>query len=418
MAVILNGLQQQAYDYIISGKNIFLTGAGGCGKSLIIKMAKNELVKKYLKNVAITSTTGVSANIIGGVTLHSYLGIKLGTGSYKKLYKMIIGNNKILARWKRTDVLIIDEVSMLSIELFEKLERLAREIRKNDKPFGGISLVCTGDFLQLPPINNDRLMFESDIFKICFTKIICLNEIMRQTDELFMRVLNKVRLCDIDDEVKELLQSREIKYKSNNGIIPTMIYATNERVDKTNKFYYDKLEGEEIKYKLKEKWFKMVQYKEKYLSLIRFQDELCLKVGAQVVNLVNSIDNPNLFNGTRGVVKRFDNGLPVVLFTNENKTFERIISVTTLDIIEEDKVIMSYTQIPLKLAYAATCHKCQGSSLSLVRFDMANVFEFSQAYVALSRARSLEGLYIRNLNFDVIKANPKCIEFYKNLEKK
>lgn len=417
MSIVLNDLQQEAYDTIVmKNENLFLTGQSGCGKSLVIKMAKVELERKHLKNVAITSTTGVSANIIGGTTIYSYLGIHLGTGSYKKLYKMITENSRSLARWKRLDVLIIDEISMLPIELFEKLEKLARAIRKSDKAFGGICVIGTGDFLQLPGINQTKLLFESDVFKICFAKTIYLKQIMRQTDPLFTRVLNKIRICDIDDEVKELLQSREIKYKSTDGILPTMIYSTNAKVDKTNKFYYDKLEGEEIIYKLKYKWFKFVQYKEKYDSLIRFQNELCLKVGAQVVHLINCPENNDLFNGSRGVIKSFDHGLPVVLFTNGSKTFERIISEATLDIMEEDKIVMSYTQIPLKLAFSATVHKNQGMSLNLIRFDMSNVFEFSQAYVALSRVRTLEGLYIRNLNFNVIKSNPKCIDFYKNLD--
>jgi ATP-dependent DNA helicase PIF1 len=416
MSIILNDLQQRAFDYIISGENLFLTGSGGTGKSEIIKMAKFELERKYLKNVAITSMTGVSANIIGGKTLHSTLGIGLGNSSYKKLYKKIIADNRALAKWKRLDVLFVDEISMLSIELFEKLEKLARAIRKNDLPFGGINLIFSGDYLQLPPINQDKLLFESEVFKICMTNTVYLKEIMRQTDTLFTSVLNKIRICDIDDEVKELLQSREIKYKSTDGILPTMIYSTNAKVDKTNKFYYDKLEGEEFKYKLKENWKKKVIYKEKYDPLIRFQDEVCLKVGAQVIFQINTPDNPDLFNGSRGVVKDFIGGLPLVLFTSKTGTFDFQISEATLDIEEDDKVIMSYTQIPLKLGFAASVHRSQGSSLSLVRFDMANVFEYSQCYVAFSRVRTLEGLYIRNLNFNVIKSNPKCIEFYRQLE--
>lgn len=417
MSIVLNELQQLAYDTIVIKKeNLLLTGCGGTGKSLIIKMAKIELEKKYLKNVAITSTTGVSANIIGGKTLYSQMGIGLGTGSYKKLYKMITENNRSLARWKRLDVLIIDEASMLPVDLFEKLEKLARVIRKNDKAFGGIQLILSSDFLQLPGINQTKLLFESEVFKICITNTIYLKQVIRQTDPLFTRVLNKIRICDIDDEVKELLQSREIKYKSTDGILPTMIYATNAKVDKTNKFYYDKLEGEEFKYKLKENWKKKVIYKEKYDPLIRFQDEVCLKVGAQVIFQINTPDNPDLFNGARGVVKSFIKGLPLVLFTSKNGTFGSLISEATLDIEEEDKIIMSYSQIPLKLAFAETSHRCQGSSLSLIRVDFHNFFEYSQVYVALSRVRTLDGLYIRNLNINLIKANPKCIDFYRQLE--
>ena len=416
-----NEKQQEAYDKIIAGKNLFISGAGGVGKSAVIKRAKFDLEKKYLKNVAVTSTTGVSANLIGGVTIYSYFGIGLGTGSYEKLLSMISDKPKILARWRNVQTIIIDEASMLPVELFEKLERLARTIRKNSIVFGKIQIIIVADFLQLPVIriNNNgdnKLLFESPVWEKCIKETIYLTQIMRQTDELFARVLNKVRICNIDDEVKEILRSREIKFFSKDGLIPTMIFATNAKVDKTNKHYYDKLTGMEYKYELKKTWCKNITYKEKYDNLIRFEEELCLKVGAQVLYLVNSPDNPNLFNGSRGVIKGFQSGLPVVLFTTGKKTFEAIVSDSTLDIVEDDKIIMTYTQIPLKLAFSISCHRSQSQTISLSRIDMSNFWEYGQAYTALSRVRSLEGLFIRNLNFDVIKADKRCIEFYKALE--
>lgn len=417
----LNKKQQEAYDKIIAGKSVLLSGPGGVGKSLVIKKIKTDLEKKYFKNVAITSTTGISANLIGGVTLYSYLGIKLGTGSYEKLLDMIKERPMILARWRNVQTIIIDEASMLPVELFEKLEHLARTIRNNELPFGNIQIVVVADFLQLPVVrvNNpgdNELLFESQVWKKCITETIYLNQIMRQTDELFVRVLNKVRICDIDDEVMETLKSREIKYISQDGLIPTMIFATNAEVDRVNKKYYDKLTGEEYKYKLKKKWYKNIAYKEKYDNIVRFEEDLCLKVGAQVLYLVNSTDNTNLFNGSRGVVKRFESGLPIVLFTTGKETFEKTISTTTLDILEDDKPIMSYTQIPLKLAYGITCHRSQGQTLSILRVEFSRLFEYSQAYVALSRVKTLDGLYIRNLDFNRIKADKRCIDFYKALE--
>lgn len=415
-----NKKQQEAYDKIIAGKSVLLSGPGGVGKSLIIKKIKIDLEKKYFKNVAITSTTGISANLIGGITLYSYLGIKLGTGSYKKLLDMISERPMILARWRNVQTIIIDEASMLPVKLFEKLEHLARTIRNNELPFGNIQIVVVADFLQLPVVrvntpDDDKLLFESPVWKKCISETIYLNQIMRQTDELFVRVLNKIRICDIDTEVIETLKSREIKYISKDGLIPTMIFATNAEVDRVNKKYYDKLTGEEYKYELKKKWHKNIAYKEKYDNLIRLEEELYLKVGAQVLYLVNSGD-ANLFNGSRGVVKRFELGLPVVLFTTGKGTFEKTVDITTLDILEDDKPIMSYTQIPLKLAYGITCHRSQGQTLSILRVEFSRLFEYSQAYVALSRVKSLDGLYIRNLDFNRIKADKRCIDFYKALD--
>jgi ATP-dependent DNA helicase PIF1 len=416
MASLFNELQQVARDEIISGTNVLITGAGGVGKSFLLKLVKAELENKYLKNVAITSTTGVSANIIGGTTLHSYMGIGLGCESFKALYKKITEHFKYLARWKRLEVLIIDEVSMLSIELFEKLEKLARKIRGNLLPFGGIQLILTGDFLQLPNVKSDTFLFESSIWDKCIQKTVYLTQIVRQKDELFTRVLNKIRMGEVDDEVETILKSREIKYHSDDGIIPTMIYSTNAKVNATNVFYYNKLEGEEVKYQLKQKWFKKIAYKEKYDPMIRFEEELALKVGSQVIYLVNDSENLDLFNGARGVVKEFKNGLPVVLFNNGMRTFEETISTHSLEIKEEDTLVMTYTQLPLKLSWAVSCHRSQGCTLSLARIDFSKVFEYGQLYVALSRVNSLEGLYIRNLNTDLIKAHPAAVAFYKALE--
>lgn len=405
----LNEMQLKAYNAVISRKNIFITGIAGTGKSAVIKKIKHDMEIIHKINVAITSTTGISANLINGTTLHSYLGIQLGTGSFKKLYKMISTNKKINNRWRRLEVLIIDEVSMLSIKLFEKLERLARAIRCNEQVFGGIQIVLTGDFCQLPPVGEQQFIFESPIWNICIKETVYLRDIMRQSDKTFMRVLSNVRLNNIDDEVKDVLKSREIKYISDTGLIPTMIYSTNAQVDKKNKKYYDKLETKEYTYELKYKWHINVTYKEKYDNLLRFKQDLNLKVGAQVMHLINA---DGLFNGSRGVIKEFINGIPLVYWVNGMET---LVTMATLTIEENDVDVLSYTQIPLKLAFAASCHSQQGSSLDLVRVDCKNFFADGQIYVALSRVRTLEGLYIRNLNLNLIKCNPKAKLYYEAL---
>lgn len=409
-----NEIQQKAYDAAIIGKkNCFITGCGGSGKSYLIRQLKIDFELKYNRRCDVTSTTGVSASLISGVTLHSLLGIRLGTGSYDTLYKMITDNKKIWARWKAFDVLIIDEVSMLDKELFEKIEKLARFLRKCDLPFGGIQIILVADFLQLPPVKSDGFIFESSIWNSVVQETIYLTQIMRQTDEVFQRVLNKVRMGEVDDEVRDILQSREIKYKSKDGILPMMMYSNNAQVNKANKKYYDRLEGEEYTYNIKYKWYKNVIYKEKYLnsSGLRFVEELNLKLNAQVMFLTNSNYESGIFNGSIGVVKSFINKTPSVLFSNG---VELLVTPETMDIEEGDKeLIMSFTQLPLKLAYAASIHKLQGSTISLARIDIKNIFECGQFYVAISRVRDLEGLYLRNLNFNLIITNPKAIEFYK-----
>lgn len=412
--IILNKLQKKAYDLAVNKKNIFLTGIGGSGKSELIKLLKIDL-ENLNRITAITSTTGISAKLLNGVTLYSYLGIGLGIKSFPLLLQDVKTNKRALSRWRHLNVLIIDEVSMLSIELFEKLNKIAKSIRMNSLPFGGIQLILTGDWCQLPSVTKSDFLFESPIWKECIEETIYLTDVIRQTDKVFISILNKIRLGIIDDEVRTVLKSREIKYKNDSGILPTMLYSTNAKVDKTNDFYYMKLNTPEFTYKMEYLWRKKVTFKENYDMMLRFKPELKLKVGAQVMYLINK---DNLVNGSRGVITEFIDGYPMVLFSDGNKKndVEILINKETLDLEEGDELILSYTQLPLTLAFATSIHKCQGSTVSLVRIDFKNIFEFGMAYVSLSRVKSLEGLYIRNLNVNLIKADIKAVKYYKNLE--
>ncbi len=408
----LTARQQAAFEEVVYKRsNIFLTGMGGTGKSFIIKRIFAHMDKTH--NVGLTSLTGVSALLIGGVTLHSYLSIGLGQSSVEKLYKKIICHKNALNRWRRLDLLIIDEVSMLDIELFEKLEKLARQLRKDERPFGGIQLLFCGDWLQLPVVLSDKFCFESPMWDRCIHKVVMLDEVIRQKDALFISVLNKIRMGEVDQECKDVISAREIKYNSGkSGFIPTMLYATNAKVDATNERYYNALEGIEHTYKIKYTWNKNVRDREYHENAVKLPHELSLKVGAQVMHLVNDSET-GLVNGSRGVIKSFVGDFPLVLFTSGQ---ERIISRHCIDVEENDEVIMTYSQIPLKLAWAMSYHKAQGSTLSLVRVDIKNIFEYGQFYVALSRCASLEGLYIRNLNWLRVKTHPRALKFYRALE--
>jgi ATP-dependent DNA helicase PIF1 len=420
----LNDDQMDAYRKIVKEKkNIFLTGLGGCGKTFLLQLIAKNLYSK--KNIVLTSLTGVSAQILGGCTLHSYLGIGLGKASFEKLYKKILLSKFYLRRWKTLDILVIDEVSMLSIELFEKIEKLARRLRKNDKPFGEIQLIFSGDFLQLPTINDDKFCFETPLWDICIDEIVELKTTMRQKDAIFIRVLNKVRHGEIDDECRELLKSREIKYISDTGLIPTMLYATNAKVDATNEKYYSKLTGEEYVYKISFKWHQKGHNKEILENNTRFLHEISLKVGTQIMFLINDRETGQV-NGSRGIVKGFAdasyitetgkpkiNKFPYVLFVDGKST---IITPHTLSVEIGDDLVMSYTQLPLRLSWAMTIHKSQGCTLDLLRVDIHNIFKYGQFYVALSRAKDLQGLYIRNLDFNRCYTHPKAVEFYKKLQ--
>jgi len=419
----LTGLQQKAYDIMAKGENLFLTGQGGTGKSMVISMFREEFRQK--RNIAVTSTTGVSALLIGGTTLHSYLGIGLGQGSVDSLYDKIY-KSKARKNWQLVDTLIIDEVSMLNCDLFDKLEHLGRLLRENNKPFGGIQLILSGDWLQLPVIDSDKFCFESTCWNRCNFTIVCLTENVRQSDKEFQECLSELRKASLSPKSKQLLESLINKeLVSVNGILPTIIHTTNAEVDVINKKELEKLQNKDDE---KRKFFSydmeievfgthkgnMERTVEKYKKNCNAPTELILCKDAQVMLLYNMDISIGLVNGSRGVVVDFVEGIPLVRFLNGN---EVIVDFQTWNYEENEQLVASISQIPLRLAYAVTVHKCQGATLDYAKVNLRNVFEYAQVYTALSRVKSMNGLSIIGLDFKGIRAHPKALQFYRENEK-
>jgi ATP-dependent DNA helicase PIF1 len=419
----LSQKQQQAYDLIMKGKNVFLTSPGGYGKSHLIKKIAYEF--RSLK-IGITSTTGVSAILLGGSTLHSFLGIGLGSASVEKLYMLIKNKPYINKRWKELDVLVIDEISMLDPALLDKLELLARKIRKNEEPFGGIQIILSGDFYQLPVVGSEFFCFDAE----CWSRLIPLENIIeldvnfRQGNNQFQRILNEIRIGEVSDESMEVLRTREdIVLENEYGIIPTKIFALNRDVDEYNDNALNDLclknpELEflefQLTYDVMKTSMKNFDFEEKLRKNCNVPFTLQLCVGAQVMLLYNVDLESGLCNGSRGVVVGFDEDLPLVKFLN-GKTV--LINYQTWTIEENNgEPILIYTQIPLRISYAITNHKSQGCSLDYVDVDLKSVFADGQSYVGLSRVRTLEGLSIRNLNRECFRANPRVKEFYNSLK--
>lgn len=412
--MILNYKQSIALDHLENRNNIFLTGPSGTGKSTLIKLYKKKFGNS--RKIAITSTTGISALLIGGTTLHSYLGIGLGQSSVESLHRKISKSQYLKKRWKELDSLVIDEVSMLSPELFDKLETLARLIRKNNKPFGGIHLVLTGDFLQLPVVKNDKFCFEAQTWSKCIHHIIYLDQIERQKDTEFQRCLNHLRIGDVNEEVKTILRSREnVELKNDKGILPTIIHTVNSDVDYVNRLELAKLAHQDIyEYELETKVFAEGVDPEKYIKGCNAPVYLQLCIGAQVMLLTNLDLERELANGSRGVIIGFREQLPVVRFLNGE---EVAIDYHVWEVEDNDKKQIEIIQIPLRLAWCITVHKCQGQTLDYAIVDLGRVFEYAQTYVALSRVKTLEGLSIRNLNFNTIRAHPVAVDFYTRKDK-
>ena len=411
--------QKRSLDLILSGKSVFITGPGGCGKTYLI----NHFVRHYKndKRIAVTSTTGTSALHIHGTTLHSWAGIGLGKGSVGSIVTHLKKKRYLKERWKQVEILVIDEISMLSPDLFDKLEKVARMIRRSTEIFGGIQLIVSGDFLQLPCIKSEKFCFEAQTWPTCINETIYMSENLRQSDPYWQKCLNEVRMGEISDESKKLLKScNRKKIKENMGIKPTLLYPLNADVEEINQYYLDELcetVGEVNDYEAEVEIYdkKLPIHKiEKFKKDCPAVEILSLAIGCQVMLLWNLDLEQGLVNGSRGVVTRFVNDMPIVRFLDGQT---RLIDYHIWEMEENDTKLASIEQIPLKLAYALSIHKSQGCSLDYVITDLDDVFEYGQAYVALSRIRTSEGLIIRNLRLNKIKANPKAKLYYQELSK-
>lgn len=407
------------YGFEIDGNHRFVLGN-------FIITHNTSIIKLFMKNfqndkkIAVTSTTGTSALLLNGTTIHSYLGIGYGNGSVEAIVNKIIDWQWLRNRWLRLECLIIDEISMLSPNLFDKLEEIARIVRDDTRPFGGIQLVLSGDFLQLPCVGIDKFCFDANTWNKCINHTVYLNEIIRQGDIIFQEVLNKIRIGNIDEQVRYILDTRiGVKLSNNYGIKPTKLYSTNHSVNQVNDDELDKLaedDREFYEYEMDIMVYSNVSNKisakEKFMKYCTAPKILQLCVGAQVMLLKNLDLQNGLANGSRGVVSEFIKDMPVVTFLNGET---RIIDYNIWEVEENDKNILRAKQIPLKVAYAITIHKCQGCSLDYAEIDLSDVFEYGQAYVALSRVKSLQGLSIINIDYDCLQAHPQAVEYYDSL---
>jgi ATP-dependent DNA helicase PIF1 len=439
-------------------ENVMITGPGGTGKTTIINHLLMDPVRYGPSRPAarpsgaylgVTAMTGSAAVLIGGTTLHSYLGIGLGKDSEDDLVKKINGREKLKRKWRDTNILVVDEVSMLPADLFDKLNRIAKRVRKRSEPFGGMQLVFGGDFLQLPCIKGD-FCFESKAWKECQFEIFHLTKIMRQADKRFQTCLNRARFGEMTDDdfeyitqsvptsdlrspagktLKEVISAMEIK--------PTRILCQNVDVNEINRTKLEQLPAEEIyKYKCNIEynldnyqprfhgyWFKDIT------KLCNAQPKLLLSVGAQVMLLVNRDVKRGLVNGSRGVVTRFLESkttnskgeekirhVPVVKFGTEDT--EIAINQHAYEVKDGKDLVGTIFQIPLRLAYAITVHKSQGLTLDSAIINLRGVFEYGQAYVALSRVKDVKSLFLKNVTKSSFKAHPKALEFYKQLDAK
>lgn len=421
---LLSESQSQALSLARAGESFFLTGPAGTGKSHLLKLLVEQVQGEDRRPVALTSSTGTSAYNIGGITIYSFAGIGLGQGPVDQVIRKVRKNQKAVNAWRKTEVLVIEEISMISKDIFTLLDKVGRAIRATpNKPFGGLQVIAVGDFYQLPPVPDPptsppEFAFESPSWEETFLGVtIVLDQVYRQNDPVFIKGLHQLREGVLDPEFYQALQSRMAPASSSSkkevdDVIPTHLYSLNREVDVINKRELAALQGTSYTYHARD-----VGVEPQHETLFPVGPSLTLKRGAQVVFCKNAEDYKN---GTRGVVIMIGDGVaeeeeedeapPVTVQDTEG----RMIKVQPIPFtIERDGVILaSRTAMPLKLGWALTAHKSQGMTLDLVEVHLGSVFSPAQAYTALSRARSIEGLHVSGLSQKVVYCNEKVRAFY------
>jgi len=405
--------QEQALDILKTGRNVFLTGAAGSGKTYLLNQYITYLRSRKI-GVAITASTGIAATHIGGTTIHSWCGMGIADDLSEGQIKDLEDNRRLVNRINGVSVLIVDEISMLDSARLNLIHKITKHLRSSFEPFGGLQVIVCGDFFQLPPVSvrgeQDReFAFEGRSWELFDPTICYLSEQHRQSDREYLDILTSIRSGTPNSKTIETLQAR--LHAPIADIMPARLFSHNMNVDAFNERQLAKVPGEA-------KTFGMtLRGNEKLAEALRKSclapDTLTLKVGAAVMFVKNNFEE-GVVNGTLGTVIGFDDsGSPQV------KTKSGTV-VATPDSwgIEDDagKVIAEITQVPLRLAWAMTIHKSQGMSMDAAEIDLSGAFEPGMGYVALSRVRSLSGLRLLGLNDTALMVHDRVSAFDRKIE--
>ena len=389
---------------IRNGRNVFISGVGGCGKTHLLKQLYATLCLTH--RCLLTSTTGISAYNLGGVTVHSWCKIIIPKDIddtqrwLDRLVATLMKRRDTARKYRDLQLLFLDEVSMLGANFMDVLNYVCKKIRNNSKPFGGIQLVVSGDMLQLAPV-QDGFPFESEAWETLNLKYFRLVKAWRFDNQRWVDLLSRARVGALIEEDKQLLQSR-VGAPPTGGITPIFLASTNKVVDGLNRVELDKIGLDAVIFRSTDSPTPSTE--------VSFMADptLTLKIGSQVMLLANLDIAAGLTNGSRGVVLDFAYPhLVKVRFEEGIKDIEPFSFQ-----VEHKEKIYTRLALPLKLAFATSIHKSQSLTLSSVEMDIGkDVFCDGQSYVALSRCKSLEGLFIRSLDLAKIKPNLKALEF-------
>lgn len=387
--------QQLALEIMLSGESVLLTGPAGSGKTYVLNQFI-QFAKHDGKHVSVTATTGLAATHLGGTTIHAWSGMGVNDSiPHGFIDHMAKGRREII---EKTDVLIVDEISMLHDFRLDMIDEICRLVRKQpDIPFGGIQIIMSGDFFQLPPINRNGsrvggFVVSSNVWRELDPTVCYLHEQHRQDDEELVGILNALRDGNLRRRHAELLLER-VDIEPNDSEI-TELHTVNIDVDRINEGRLEQLAGDEIFYT--QATTGAQNYVENLQRSVLAPATLRLKEGALVMAVKNSIERKYV-NGSIGTVVAFqrDTEYPIVKFRDGK---EVVMQPDSWELRDGDKKRASISQIPLRLAWAVTVHKSQGMTLDAARIDLRKAFVEGMGYVALSRVKSLDTLFLHGIN--------------------
>jgi ATP-dependent DNA helicase PIF1 len=469
--------QQAAFVAIVQlRKSVFLTGKAGSGKSFLLKLIRRCFP---LDEIYFTGSTGLAAVSLLGTTLHSFAGIGLGEGTVEQLLDMVRRKSDVVQRWQQCRILVVDEISMISGELLDKIDAVARGVRGSSEPFGGIQLVLTGDLLQISPVKGKVPILQSSAWKSNIKLEVLMGGSYRHEDDpTFADILDEMRVGKMNAKAKTTLAAtgnRELVPLF--GVRPTQLYPRRDDADDANTLALSELLVPPVTFQaLNWKRGPMHHVLEKNCPAA---DRIVLKRGAQVMLLKNLDTSRGLCNGSRGTVYDFvqrisrkhrltekdlllseaeqarmvevgmDLGIgPMPLHSpyipGDRKRlgladseehaghcdgiramllprilFENgkleVIDLARFDISQGKRTLALRCQLPLALAWATSIHKAQGMTLEQVEIDAERMFEEGQLYVALSRVKKLSGLKLTNLTSGALRCNKAMVVYYEEL---
>jgi ATP-dependent DNA helicase PIF1 len=459
MSMTLTKEQLRVIELLDAGHNVFCTGYAGTGKSFLLAevLARRSEYNTHGHTV-VTASSGLAALNIDGQTIHRFSGVGTAEGPVQYVVDMACRNERVKERWCECNLLIIDEISMLSGDTLHKIDCTARACRKRPSdPFGGVQLLLLGDFAQLPPITRHREVYDFCFLSPCWLSLrlatVLLSRVFRQDDDSqFADILGEMRFgrltarsCTVLCE-RVLTSPEPVAGNPSVAIVPTKICARNEDVDRENTMCLKKLSGTSQVYTSRDSG--------EDAGALRSLQSTCpaaacieLKKGAHIIFLKNIDPDAGIVNGTRGIVTGFVHHtsetrptkgtnllLPQIQFSDRASVWivepyawdirrtptsaERAL-LNADDVTNEERtrileglVVARRIQLPIRLAWALSVHKCQGMTLDAIELSMRHIFEYGQAYVAFSRARRLASVHLCDFFPGKIKAHPQVCAFY------